>query len=852
MFKPFLSLFKKEFSSFFASNIIYFLIVLYVFLSMISTFYFGAYFQTESTGLQSFFFAQSYLLMMIVPAVTMRIWADEKKSGTYEITMTFPVSFAAHVYAKFLATFSVLFVMILATIPFWFYANFVMNIDNLVVLSSYFGLFLLALVLCAIGCFVSACTSSVIFAYLFSVFISWFVMNFDFNLLLPPLALVSQEVYLLLQGSLSPSSHLGNFFSAYVSFDDFIFFFTYVVLFLAVNKFVLENKNAKESYWNFIYFILMFLVFIFINLSSALVFSAQRADLTTDKRYTYSPAAREIVSDLPSRTEIKLYISEDLPQYAQENAQYMSFIINRFKNLEKLSDGKIKVSIRAVKTHSLNEREAKENGLLSFISPNGEATLYFGAVFADYSGKTAIIPRFIQERKAFLESDVSRILYNFAHPKKKIGWVDASGSDEFSDVKDLLAQDYEVTEINYRTMQILAPLDAVVVANFQDASNGLVYALEQYLFRGGKLLLFADNMNENQQILKDVSVYSAAFLKNINLSFDNLNVVVDETLAKPLMIEDLKNNKRMIDDVLDLKLTAQNINQENEITRGLSNLNFISPALISETKENATLQTTVLLKTSETAGTINAAIAKAVVKEYVSANYVKENKQYNLAYLVQGTTASIFEDSLLGANNPHQAKLARFMEVSLKPFSLIVVADTGVLQLKNYGIKGEGFDHALLIEPNDNYRLLTRSLDYLVENNQLLAVNNRLPIQNDENLYMKVLAKQKSIYSQKIEEIRSKTYENEIKINLLKKDESEISLLKVKDVEILNQENTTLKEEMKKLEYQLDSAVENRINLFVLGWSVIYPLSIIFLLFLFMKMYYIIRRRKIKEFFDEN
>ncbi|MFV0626359.1 MAG: Gldg family protein [Alphaproteobacteria bacterium] len=851
--KSFLSLFKKEFSIFFTSNIIYFLIALYVFLSMICTFYFGAYFTSEDVNLKSFFTTQIYLLTIIIPAVTMRSWAEEKKSGSYEVTITYPIPFASHIWAKFLSSTTVILLMILVTIPFWIYSNNVMNLDNLTILSSYFGIILMAVVFCAVGCCVSALSSSVIFSYLFSVLVSWLLCNVDFNFLLKPLLFFTPDVYVQLQGELNLTHHLNAFLNGLVGLDDILFFVFLSLIFVLTNKIIIENKKPKQILWNGIYFSVVFLIFCFVSVFFSLALGKYKADMTSNQEYKLSDTTREIVKELPNKVEVKLFVSEQISDFYPEYAEYVDFVMNRLFAYERLSKGKIKINVRAVKNYSISEREAKENKLSSFITPNGETIIYFGAVFMDYEGNSFVIPNFTEARKDLLESDVSRILYKFSHKEaKKIAWIDASGENDFSDIKDFLEGDYQVTEISSRVTQISPYFDTVIVANFQDSSIFLTYALDQYLMSGGKILLFADNLNEYQTDMKDLSSYALEFLKNINLKFSETKVVVDESLASPVTIDDIKGNKRIIDDVLDINLRASNINQENAITKGLGLINFVSPSLITVTDKNDKLEIQSLLQTSETAGSINAGVAKATVSEYVGSYYDKDNQRYSLAYLLEGEGSSIFEKNILGASGYQANDVLPFIKVSVKPFKVVAVADTGVLKLKGYSLQGDEFSRYLVSEPNDNLRFVMRSVDYLAGNEQLLGLDNRLQLRNYQSLDVKISKQVKVKEISELENLRKEIYANDFQIKRIHKENQELSLAKTKDVEALNRINISLKEKLKMLEYQLNSKINAELSFIILFWTVVYPLCFILLLFFLMKIYYIMERKKIRELFNES
>lgn len=172
MLKQIALIFQKEFCSFFRTRLAYFVLGIYLFLSMFCTFYLGLYFDVLNANLFSFFYFQVNILMLLVPALTMRLWADEYKTGSIELLLTQPLSYTAVVVGKFLAAWGLCLLMLVCTFPLWIYTAASLPADNLNIAASYFGCFLISGSMCAVGCMVSAFNKSPIVAYLGSVYYS--------------------------------------------------------------------------------------------------------------------------------------------------------------------------------------------------------------------------------------------------------------------------------------------------------------------------------------------------------------------------------------------------------------------------------------------------------------------------------------------------------------------------------------------------------------------------------------------------------------------------------------------------------------------------------------------------------
>ena len=146
---------KKEFGSYFRTPTAYIIIGVYLVISMFSTFYSAYFFMNNNSGLGSFFSYQPEILVILIPALTMKLWADERRSGTLEFILTQPISYNAIILGKFGA--AVLFGILLLALtgPFVIYVSFLTELDWQNIVSGYLATILTIMVLTSIGCLIS-------------------------------------------------------------------------------------------------------------------------------------------------------------------------------------------------------------------------------------------------------------------------------------------------------------------------------------------------------------------------------------------------------------------------------------------------------------------------------------------------------------------------------------------------------------------------------------------------------------------------------------------------------------------------------------------------------------------------
>lgn len=237
------TIFKKEFFGYFRSRLAYFIIGIYLFLSMIATFYMGAFFELNNTELFSFFYFQTDVFSLVVPALTMRLWADERRSGTIELLLTQPLDYKSIVWGKFLSAWAFCLMLLLTTLPFWFCLNYLSPLDNLNISSSYLALILITGVLCALGCSISAFNKSPVIAYIGTLFLSWLIITSNFDFIIRSMD-ISGGLLMQMVQSLNFMKHYQDLVTGQLGLDNIIYYLSLIILPLWLNVITVEYKKG--------------------------------------------------------------------------------------------------------------------------------------------------------------------------------------------------------------------------------------------------------------------------------------------------------------------------------------------------------------------------------------------------------------------------------------------------------------------------------------------------------------------------------------------------------------------------------------------------------------------------------
>jgi ABC-2 type transport system permease protein len=242
-----LVLFKRELSSYFTTPVAYVFIFFYLVLLGGLTFYFADFFHDGrgQADLRPFFAWHPWLYLFLVPAIAMRLWAEERKSGTIELLMTLPVTIAEAVVSKFLAAWVFVGIALALTFPVVWTVNFLGDPDNGVIAASYLGSWLMAGAYLAIGACISALTKNQVIAFVISVFLSFALILAGFSAVTDFVDIFASEAVVDAVRSLSFKTHFDSITKGVLDARDLLSFLSVMVCFLIANALVVQTTKAE-------------------------------------------------------------------------------------------------------------------------------------------------------------------------------------------------------------------------------------------------------------------------------------------------------------------------------------------------------------------------------------------------------------------------------------------------------------------------------------------------------------------------------------------------------------------------------------------------------------------------------
>ena len=242
--KGLIPIFKRELWAYFHSPIAYVFIIIFLISNVGCTFLLGNFYSANQASLESFFLFHPWLYLLLIPAIGMRLWAEERQAGTVELLLTFPVTTMTAVVSKFLAAWAFIALALFLTFPMIITVHYLGDADNGPIIAGYLGSLLMAGAYLAIASCTSALTKNQVISFIVSVVIclilvllGWGVLNTILNSFFPVWIsdLVSQFSF---------TTHFNALRRGVVDLRDLIYFVSVIVFMLMVNVVILDSHKA--------------------------------------------------------------------------------------------------------------------------------------------------------------------------------------------------------------------------------------------------------------------------------------------------------------------------------------------------------------------------------------------------------------------------------------------------------------------------------------------------------------------------------------------------------------------------------------------------------------------------------
>jgi len=236
--------FRRELAAYFATPLAYVFIIVFLVLAGSLTFFLGSFFDRGQADLQPFFTFHPWLYLFLIPAIAMRLWAEERKTGTIELFLTLPVTTTQAVLGKFLAAWGFCGIALALTFPLWLTVNVLGEPDNGVILASYIGSWLMAGSFLAIGAAISALTKNQVIAFVVAAVACFLLTVSGSSVVLGFFTGWAPQAVIDTIASFSFISHFTSLMRGVIDLKDMVYFVSLIVFFLFANTAIVELKKA--------------------------------------------------------------------------------------------------------------------------------------------------------------------------------------------------------------------------------------------------------------------------------------------------------------------------------------------------------------------------------------------------------------------------------------------------------------------------------------------------------------------------------------------------------------------------------------------------------------------------------
>lgn len=493
------------------------------------------------------------------------------------------------------------------------------------------------------------------------------------------------------------------------------------------------------------------------NLFASVALKNVKTDLTEDRQFTISEGTREVLKSIDEPLTARLYFSRRLSELAPEQSRYFQRVRALLEQYRDLSGGKLQLAVLDPEPFSDAEDRAVAAGLRGVrLNAEGEVG-YFGLVATNSTDATEIIPFFSPDREAFLEYDVTKIVYNLANPKKRVvglmsglpldgGEMETPAGKRpqrpwliMSQIRDL----FEVRDVAQTATSIPTDLDVLMVVQPTGLTEEAAFAIDQFALKGGKVLVFIDPVSESNQLamLKAPGEGRKRLAKVLDawgVRFDGTKVAADIRHAKRVQFG--RDQDSVTEFVAWLGLDKSSINPDDVLAAGIEVLNVASAGFL-ERADGATSALQPILQTSADASVVGAEkIGMGADPLGLLRSYVPGGKKLTLAARVSGEAKSAFPNGKPTAVKPENdtdgktAKADESDAASSKPaadvaasgrITAIVVADSDLLADQFWVSRQDLMGQEAIMPTAHNAAFVLSALENLSGSNALIALRGR-------------------------------------------------------------------------------------------------------------------------------
>jgi ABC-type uncharacterized transport system involved in gliding motility auxiliary subunit len=507
------------------------------------------------------------------------------------------------------------------------------------------------------------------------------------------------------------------------------------------------NANVVRRTYGIGALLALAVLFIGVTILISFVLRGARFDFTENRLYTIAPGTQNIVGSLKEPINLYFFFSQEATSASPQTRAYAQRVRELLEEMQRRSKGKIRLSVVDPAPFSEEEDRAAEFGLQATpTGPYGEA-VYFGLAGTNSTDGRETIPLFVEDKEQFLEYDIASLIHRLSNPQKPtVGLiaglpVDAS-FDQFSgrmrEGWAAIAQLHEL--MNVRTLatdlaKIDDDLDLLLLVHPKELPAKTLYAIDQFVMRGGKLIAFVDPLSINDpatqqagpMAMQPSSSSLGPLLDAWGVAYDPGKVVGDRGLGLTVQ---MRQDQPPAQHIGIIGLNRESMDAKDVVTSALNVINVWSAGAL-EKKDGATIQFEPLLQSSTDAELLPAMRFSFMADpQQLLDDFKSSGKRYTIAARIHGKLKSAYPNGAPPAEGEDAAQTAgpkpdEHKAETAADSDLIVVADSDILADQMWVQVRNVFGQRLMMAVANNGDFLANAVDNLAGSSDLISIRGR-------------------------------------------------------------------------------------------------------------------------------
>ena len=508
-------------------------------------------------------------------------------------------------------------------------------------------------------------------------------------------------------------------------------------------------KSMERSRLAVVGVVLAAILLVSINVFSSTVFRGVRLDLTQDRLFTLSDSTYQVLRAIDEPITIKFFFSRALAGQSPAHANYAVRVRELLEHYAELAAGKLRLEVHDPEPYSVKEDAAVTQGLQSVPLDRKGNVVYFGLAAVNSTDDKEVIPFFDPEREPFLEYDLTRLIFNLANPKKKVVALMNSLNMEFDPalnnqpwaVLTQMRQFFEVRRLSPRITDIEDDVDVVMVVHPSALNQKARYAIDQFVLRGGRAMIFVDPLSEiaagsrgSRMLLGGSSLEELFDAWGVTYSPDRF--VGDLASAAKVSLPS-EGRASIVDYVVWLELGPDRLNAEDVVTSQMRRITMGSVGALAP-KEGAGTQFIPLISSSPRSMLID--VQEIQIRPdplRLLQEFKPGGKPFVMAARIRGDARSAFpdgppadkrakEEAAAGGDTAGEEKQPRpHLSQSARPINVVVVADSDVLSDRFWYRAQDFFGQRVGFPIANNADFVINVLDNLTGSDALIDLRSR-------------------------------------------------------------------------------------------------------------------------------